>query len=191
MPHQSARAAEAVPQLTFPPFLAWRVSADGRFVSAIGSAADEYAVASELLGQDFRAALADDPGAIARIERALSGIPVAEIHTSWGARWFTLASMGARGVDGWSVMLPEGAGEDPSSGQRRRTWEMEGVRSEAGGYRDGDVFVKVNGRPGVAMGRRISDEEFLALHMEHGSSVHLTSDSAPPRPVAAHLRLLR
>lgn len=73
---------------------------------------------------------------------------------------------------------------------REREWRIRklppGVRG--GPLCEGDHILKVDGVPGVSLGRNLSDAEFFAMLMELGEYLELIRDSHLPS--AGHLRLL-
>jgi hypothetical protein len=72
---------------------------------------------------------------------------------------------------------------------RRRQWVLSNLdRPTQDGFREGDVFRKEDGVPGVIVARRITDAEYLALVLESAAKLKLLSDSQPPD--SAPLRLV-
>lgn len=180
-----------LPLVPCPDFLAWYVDGDGIVRASDGTAREVIgADVARVIGQDYRTALAPFEGAVRRIERALAGESVAEFGDTWGRRWFNIVtpSRCGWGVDGWSVMLPDGAGGDVRS-------IYESVdRVPEFGIEPGDRFVRRERADGVSVVRHWDEDrwrDYLSDRPDRIRALLSPSPAVHPLPPPATPPILR
>jgi hypothetical protein len=163
----------------------WSVSRDRKLLSIFGAGAATMPDVTSAIGMSIDDVHRERPHILAIIDRLLAGEVIHERAEYDGSIWMVEAAPcydngEVCGCAGVSFQL--GAVDPP----KKHAWKVSGLpQGRHGHLRNGDVFVKTEGVPGVAQGSRCSDAEFMETMLAYSRYLEpVTSPSSPcPDPV--------